>query len=783
MSTRTHVPRRWSLDGTWTLRHLLETDRPPRNPHDLNSLELDRIPAAVPGNVELDLQHAGVLHDPFVGLNAESLRPYEFHQWWYERDVATPELEAGDRIELVFEGLDCFATVWLNGECIGETANAMIAHRFDVTKLLEPAGQNNRLTVRLRSPINAVRNMPLDARDRAQPQGLDSLRARKPPHCYGWDIAPRIVSAGIWRPVYLEQHRPTELEDVFFRVHRASEESAQLTLSYRFRTDVTVLDGFEIRARGSCGESTFDVTASAPFTQGHIGFTVSSPRLWWPRGYGDANLYDTTVELRYRGEVVSTISYPVGIRTVALERTDLNTRDHAGRFVFIVNSVPIFAKGSNWVPLDAFHSRDAGRIPAVLELFADVGCNMVRCWGGNVYEPHLFYAICDREGILVWQDFAMACAAYPQDEDFLAMMRQEAEWVVRELRRHPCIALWAGDNECDVGYLGWWGRRSDPAENRITREVLPQVIRRLDPDRDYLPSSPYIAPAVYGRGGGQELAPEQHLWGPRDYYKSAFYADNTACFASEMGYHGCPGVSSVQRFISDDSLWPWQDNREWQLHGTDPMIGVSNQSYRIKLMADQIAHVFGHTPDDLATFALASQIVQAEAKKFFVEIFRQRKWYTSGILWWNMIDCWPQFSDAVVDYYFSRKLAYHYLKRVHAPVCVIVKEPESCQCGVIVSNDSRETHRGTLHIRDADSGETVLETAFESPANENRDLGRIEAPSDAQRLFLIEWETDAGRGTNHYLQGSPPFDLDTYRAWLVKIAALDHSFDPHTVAT
>ncbi|MBT7165403.1 MAG: glycoside hydrolase family 2 [Victivallales bacterium] len=767
-----------SLDGTWALTHFLEGTQQAGSPAELAALDLPTLPAEVPGNVELDLVRAGELPEPFFGLNTTLLRPLEFHEWWYRREFASPDYPATD---LVFEGLDCFATIWLNGQLLGTSANALVPQHFAATDALAPPGQDNELVVRLASPINAVRDCPIGPGDRAQASNIESIWARKPSHAYGWDIMPRVVSAGIWRSVRLEERRSTDWTNLFLRTFRISEQQAELELDFAFRTDEPILDGFSVQIQGTCGDSTFSHTRRTHFTAGHSRFPVANPRLWWPRGYGEAALYEVTVTLLHNGEAVAARTLTTGIRSVELDQSAVNTAEKPGHFFFRVNGERIFCKGSNWVPADAFHSRDAERIPDLLALFADMECNMLRCWGGSVYEPHLFYDICDREGILVWQDFAMACARYPQAPEFQQMLREEAEWVVRELRNHPCIALWAGDNECDCSYLGWWGDPTDPATNALTRDVLPKVATRLDPSRPYLPSSPYISPEVFALGGGQKFAPEQHLWGPRDYYKSDFYANNTACFASEMGYHGCPNASSLATFISPEKLWPALDNDEWMLHSTNPMPGVSDISYRIELMHKQVLEVFGEIPDNLAEFAQASQIVQAEAKKFFLEIFRQHKWRKSGVLWWNMVDGWPQISDAIVDYYLGKKLAYHYLKRVHGQLAVIVREPGAWNASVVVSNDSREVKQGSYRIWDADTDETVLAGDFRAPANENAELGTIRTPCSAQRLFLIEWEANGQKGCSHYLLGTPPFSLADYTRRLPKIAALDESFDPAKV--
>lgn len=754
--------RRIDLCGKWTMRHFLEGELTVNSPLEL--AQLHQIPATVPGNYEIDLMAAGQLEDPFFGTNSTRLRPLEFHQWWYEKHFKTPDFL---KTNLVFEGLDCIADIWLNGEKIASTANALIPHKINISDSMRPEGEENDLFVCLKSPLNAIRDCGIEPSMRGHGFGQEMLRLRKPAHCFGWDIMPRIVSAGIWRPVYLEEVPSDEITDTYIVTEFLDENSARMRLWYSFRTSALVIQDMELLVTGKCGDHEFEVKRPVINYWDQFTFEVRNPRLWWPRGYGEANLYDVTVSLIHKGNINATRKLTLGIRTIVLDNTELNTPEHPGRFNFIVNNVPVFIKGSNWVPADALHSRDAERIPKLLELFSEMGCNMARCWGGNVYEPQLFYDICDKEGIMVWQDFSMACGAYPQDQDFLDNFTKEAEIVVRERRQHPSIVLWAGDNECDCGFAGWWGIYKDPGKNRITREVLPRVIDRLDCFRPYIPSSPYITPAIAALKGNERMGPEQHLWGIRDYYKTPFYANNNACFASEMGYHGCPSVESLKRFISPENLWPWQNNPEWGIHATDPIPGISRLDGRITMMAKQIQEMFGDIPDNIQDFALASQFVQAEAKKYFVELFRQRKPHTGGILWWNMIDGWPEISDAVVDYYFTKKLAFHFLKRVHRPLCMIMCEPEAWNCRVIMCNDSLINRQGHFKVMKGEAREIVLEGDFNAPANRNITLGSLRTPRSDKELYIMEWEADGGEHNfNHYLFGSPAFDLDTCKRWL-----------------
>ena len=375
----------------------------------------------------------------------------------------------------------------------------------------------------------------------------EAIWIRKPAHSYGWDIMPRAVSAGLWRPVELIVHAQHEITDMYFTT--LSVESGPGDAGGLLRTH-----------HGSGAASPTPLAGAGPLRRIHLHPRPQSgvhrgtvpdrgadPRLWWPRGYGNPNLYQVTTQLLQDDKVMASREDSVGIRKLELIRTETTSIEKPGQFLFKVNGVPILVKGSNWVPADAFHSRDAGRYEKILALFVDLGCNMLRSWGGNVYEDDAFFDICDRNGIMVWQDFAMACAIYPQTPEFLEVMRQEAISVVRKLRNHPSLALWSGDNEVDESYFF---SGLDPAHNKITREVLPQVVFQCDPYRPYLPSSPYMSPEVIATGL-TKLMPEDHLWGPRDYFKSPYYTEHTAHFVSEIGYHGCPGLSSIKRFVDE----------------------------------------------------------------------------------------------------------------------------------------------------------------------------------------------------------------------------------------
>ncbi|MBE6953074.1 MAG: glycoside hydrolase family 2 [Ruminococcaceae bacterium] len=732
----------------------------------VKALGYPTVDAVVPGNFELDLLRAGEIEDPFFGTNPIKLQRLECLHLFYYRRFDTDFCSAAD-VTLELEGVDTFADVWLNGEKIAALDNMLIAHSLSVGGKLRNGG--NELLVHISPATIAARRYEAEPGAAAFSYNHASLYVRKAPASYGWDIAPRFVSGGLWRSVSLVARPKERIKDVFCYTKWADAQTARAGVAvwYAVETDADLLDDLTVEVEGICGENRFGGQSRLWHTSGELQFGVSDCRLWWPRNYGAADLYDVTVTLRRGETVLDRTLVRMGIRTVALDRTGTTDTAGNGEFCFRVNGRRIFALGTNWVPVDAFHSRDRERLPQILPMLSDLGCNMVRCWGGNVYEDDLFFEYCDENGIMVWQDFAMGCAVYPQDEAFLARFAAEAEAVVRRLRNHASLSLWAGDNECDMAYA--WNGRGDPNNNRITREVIPRVLDRLDFTRPYLPSSPYVDAEAYASGAPTS---EDHLWGPRDYFKGPYYTSSVCHFASETGYHGCPSVASLEKFISADQLWPWStDDREvdakpdWLAHAASPELNHNgNYAYRIRLMADQVKTLFGSTPATLADFSAASQISQAEAKKFFIERFRIGKWRRTGILWWNLIDGWPQISDAVVDYYYDKKLAYDYIKRSQQPLCLMFDEPDAAgEITLVAVNDLQKDCAISYRVSDALSGETIAAGETVAAANTSAAVCKVPTEAGEQRFYRIEWTSDGTRGDNHFMTGLKGIDLASYR--------------------
>lgn len=751
-----------SLDGTWTLHGGPGADVP-LHPAELSDARLRALPATVPGNVELALVAAGLAPDPLVAPNTWAFIAYETWGWWYERRFdLDPGLDGTWRIDLVLDGLDCIGSVWLNGVHLGDTANALIAHRLDATRALRPHG--NHLLVRVSSGVREVRAADAGAPSELhQVSSFEALRLRKAAHQFGWDIMPRLVSAGLWRPVRLEAVPEHAITGAYWATMQCDPGTGTATVvaDWGLRLPDAGWEHWsvEVEIVGLHRE----VVPVCSY-RGRRILRLCSVKPWWPRGWGEAHRYQTVLRLRdHAGRVIDERQEMIGIRTVHLRRTEALAANGSGDFGLEVNGERIFCRGTNWVPLDALHSRDRNHLDEALAMLADLGCNSVRMWGGNVYEDEAFYAWCDANGMLVWQDFALACGTYPQDDAFAAALGAEATAVVQRLRNRPCLALWCGSNETDQAFAWWWpGRSLDPNRDRATRNVLADVVRTHDPARYYLPSSPYLSPAVQA-GGGQ---PEDHLWGPRDDFKGTYYRRSPACFVSEIGYHGCPSADSLRRMLPAGTvLWPVEGNAALLPLAVKTLPGLTEHDGRIALMARQATQLIGRAPADLDQFVLASQLSQAEALKSFIETWRSRKGRTWGMLWWNLRDGWPLISDAVVDWFGQRKLAYGVVRASQQEVLALVEEAEGWQHRVVVINDLRHAVALDLVI-DELGGRELWRGQVTVAANAVAEACHLPQVHGALACWRMRWSrTDGVSGTNHYLAGARPWPLERLSQW------------------
>ena len=775
-----------SLDGNWRLDYFPQpNDGAVRTLPLAAALGAKTVKATVPGNCELDLVNAGLLPPMEVGLNVLKLRPYEAYQWLYTKTFEAPavDVKAGCRATLVFGGIDTLADVFLNGEKIGESANMLIEQRFDVTKKVRPGA--NTVQVLLRPVLLDAQYATVgDMTSGAEP-GADLIRYRKAAHMGGWDIFPRVLAQGLWRSVRFEVEDPVRLRECAWIVKDLNVRNRWAQFMFRSRVEApfAVLDNARLRCTLSRNGAVRAAQETTLFSYHPVvQFGIGNVDLWWPHGFGEPALYDAVAEIVDRdGTVLARDARKVGIRRIELVRDDVYGPDRPGQFLFKVNDEPCYIRGSNWVPLDAFHGRDLQHLIPTLDMWKDLNCNMVRVWGGGVYEPDAFFDWCDANGMMVWQDFMTGCDVFPQDDAYARATREEILATVIRHRNHPSIALWSGNNENDEAFTWLVGPKlaRDPNLDRVSRKTIPDVLFEYDLTRPYLPSSPYRSPdVVAGRAKPSEL----HLWGARAAYKVPYYTNSPAWFASEMGYHGCPNLASLKKMMTPGCVSPWTEitnggadprrdfhwNDEWQLKACNAGLapGVLRHGTRNSLMTNQAKILFGAVARDVEGFVEQSQTVQAEAMKTFCELFRSRKFTRfNGLIWWNVRDGWPIISDAVVDYYGGKKKAYFALKNAQKDQIVCVVDDRTAWA----VNDARRAVKGRATFTDKATGKVFLEKEFEIPANGKLALGTV--PFSGQGVVLIEATLDGKPFRNHFLYGEPPFKWADVQAWLPDYAA------------
>ena len=430
------------------------------------------LPASVPGCLETELMKAGKLVELYYSTNVlEAQKLEDVHVWYYTKVNICNEKQY-----LRFEGIDTFSDIYVNGKLVKTTDNMFLPYDVEEGWYI---GENE-VVVHIKPAMLEARRFTPPAVSYALRYNYAGLYVRKPGHMFGWDIMPRIVSAGLWKQVVLREREADRIDEVYLVTHEITRKGNG-PLAYMRCFIHTHLGGvfasdYRVRIEGVCGESKFSFEQRLWHTTTKLYFEIPDCKLWWPKNAGQQNLYDVTVTLLNGEAICDTYSFAYGIRTVELERTETTDSLGNGEFCFRVNGKKIFILGTNWVPMDALHCNDEERLPKALELLDDIGCNMVRCWGGNVYEADSFFDYCDQHGILVWQDFAMGCSIYPNEADFAKRLQEEAIFQIKRLRNHPSLALWAGDNECDQEMRY---NKLDPNLNILTRknQFLPIINR------------------------------------------------------------------------------------------------------------------------------------------------------------------------------------------------------------------------------------------------------------------------------------------------------------------
>lgn len=759
-----------SLNGQWTVSFI----------HPENN-EKFVIPAAVPGNIELDLERAGLISDALAPDNEHPCRWVEFADWDFERDFEYSGLPEGmSEVRLNFEGIDTVADVFLNGEKLMSCENMHICHFANVTELLKKG--TNKLLVRIYAPEVSARKYGVQAPFQFSPR-MSSIYLRKARHMWGWDNAPRRLSAGIWRNVFLEFLPPVRFESVYVFTDWVykEEDKAELVCHYSLTTPDRDLSGYRLHCRmlrkGNCE---LDKEFAVVFTDGILSsgqLILEHPALWNPIGFGDPNLYDFELTLLKNGKEIAQDIQRIGVRTIRLERSEVTDAAGNGEFQFYCNNEKIYMRGTNWKPLSPYHSQTSAMTEKALQLALECNCNMIRVWGGGIYEDHDFFDFCDRHGLLVWQDFMFACEFPPQDDFFKQVVYEEAEYIIKRYRNHASLAVWCGDNEDDMVFF--WGAKLPrglyPSHNRITREILPRAVRTFDPARDFVPSSPYIADEAVTRHSEVQLqndvnyfAPEQHIYCggklPEGGFRQ-FMRTSVAHFSSEIGPIGSNAMSESPEIYKRELS---RLNRLWKCDPeTIPLENdMIHQADRYcanwcKCVQEVTGKMFNRefTPKRPEELAKAINFYVGDLFKFAIESWRIQKFRRTGILWWSLLDMWPMaFNYSMVDSNFRKKYPFEVIRLSQQPVVLIGEEPVDTPISKLhVVNDTGYEQKGSYKVISED-GKELLFGQFAVEANGRQYI--TDLPLSGGEACFMEWKCGKYSGRNYYLSPVESYDFD-----------------------
>ncbi len=661
-----------SLDGKWEFRALTDAPIPQVK---------GWLPARVPGVVQTDLLQNKLIPDPFYADNEYRLQWVGNADWEYRTTFNLPQQTLSrERVDLVFDGLDTFAEVFVNEHSVLKANNMFRSWRVSAKEALH-AGDNS-IRIVFHSPIQTmlpyVKKLPyvlpaISTANGGNEEGIATAPyTRKAPYNYGWDWGPRFVTIGVWKSVHLESWDGVRIANLHIHQQKISKDLAQLSASLEIKSTRATSATISISHDGISGKNrstaaTQKVQLEAGINKVSIPLRIDSPRLWYPNGYGAQDRYIFSANVKTdRGQ--TTASVKTGLRSLEL----LREPDKWGKsFTFVVNGIPIFAKGANVIPYDSFMDRVTPEIHRrSLQAAHDSHMNMLRAWGGAYYESDDFYDIADELGIMIWQEFMFGGDMVPGDLAFQQNVEQEAIQQVTRLRDHPSVVLWCGNNEVETGWKGWGDRQgfklgvNAAARERVWqdyvvmfRDILKSVVHEYGDGVPYWPSSPgsNFDDVPQGQENG-----DMHYWSvwhalePIENYTQQFPR-----FMSEFGFQSFPEMKTIRAFTPPDQM---------DIRSTTLQSHQKNKGGNERILTYMLREY--HEPKDFASFVYLSQVQQAEAIKVGAEHLRRQRPRTMGSLYWQLNDCWPVASWASIDYYGNWKALQFYAKRFYADVLV-----------------------------------------------------------------------------------------------------------------
>ena len=659
--------------------------------------------ATVPGCNYLDLMDAKIIEDPFYGENEKDVYWVAQRDWTYKKTfTVTAEELKEDKITLICKRLDTLATLYLNGEKFGETNNCFMAHEFDVKNQLKEG--ENLLEIVFASPVNYVKELYDKEKTPPNSNGQNGIvRIRKPQCHFGWDWGPVLPVSGIGDDIYLEMRSAGKIEEM--KIRQKKNDDGSFTVTVKLDGDFLEAEKAEISLVSPAGEEMK--------LKGFEGeFKVENPELWWTReinGKTEQALYTVKATLKNGRKVSHSVEKKIGLRTIELDRSP---DEYGETFRFILNGVPLFIKGANFIPGDSLPTRfTKDKIEYLLDTALYSNMNMLRIWGGGYYESDDLYDLCDKKGILLWQDFMFACQAYPFfDDAFLANVKKEIEYNIKRLRHHASLALWCGNNEIETMSMAWL---NFPKYIKWTEtffyNILPEEVRKYDEDTPFIPGSPC------GRGHMKDTDSDNygdiHLWAVwHGLQNMKYYRKRLTRFCSEFGFESLPDIKTIRTFA---------EKKDYDIHSPVFLAHQKCASGNDKMLY-YIASRF-RLPEKFEDLVYLSQVTQLECISDATEHWRRNKGRCNGSIYWQFNDCWGVCSWASMDYYGNYKALQYRAKEFFAPVSVSIEDKDG-KVKLYILNDKPKKQSLTLKCTIFDFEKGVLQEKtrdFEVDALEN----------------------------------------------------------------
>ncbi len=652
--------------------------------------------AKVPGLVHLDLMNAGIIKNPFYRSNEDSIQWVADEDWEYKNEFELPQdFLTNKNIELHFEGLDTYADVYLNGSLILEADNMFRQWSIEVSKLLKA---KNQLLIYFHSPTK--KNLEA-AQKYNYPLPEQRAFTRKAPYQFGWDWGPKLTTSGIWKSVFLSAKKEFEINTSYFKTDSINGSTAFLSAEIEIHSEAEKKGELKIYSQNQLIISK-KINLKAGINLEKLDIKIPEAELWWTNGLGKQHLYKFKTEIIVDGKTKDSFKNKIGIRTVKL----VQKKDEKGEsFFFELNGIPVFMKGANYIPQDNFLTRvDSAKYKTLIENAKLANMNMLRIWGGGIYENDLFYNLCDQNGILIWQDFMFAGSMYPGDEQFIESCKTEATQQIIRLRNHPSVALWCGNNEVDEAWHNWgWQQQLNYSEEEqkeiwesyqlLFHSTLPKLVNSFNPQRSYWPSSPSI-----GWGHQESLEKgDSHYWGvwwgdqPFDVYKQ-----KVGRFMSEYGFQAFPAISTLDSVLlpADKFLIsPALQTHEKHNRGFEIIETYMKREYKI--------------PERFEDYTYVSQLLQSKGIGKAIEAHRRAKPYCMGTLYWQLNDCWPVISWSSIDYYGNWKALHYEVKKDFDDLMISIDQQNDSIFVWIVS-DRFNSSESELQIELSDFAGNIL---------------------------------------------------------------------------